>query len=286
MRAVPTKRTGMMHKGFVTQISERSKPSVDGRKERSRAEKVPWQTALPMRTPKRPETLNVYWPEIRIIFCWFDHTSTSNAKNYYDSDDAQNLYSKIWGEDTLHIGRYDLINETAAPSSSIQRVAKAQELHELEFVKLIQAKTQNHTGTTDVAPLRVVDMGCGYGGMLRRLHKESLVWRKKNRSSLLRRWNPSTSASTFPKWEPSRITKRPWRSVDCTTLATTDLHSANIATHYGSVLEVLQEKGPEFETASEFQATMEEGLTVWKTKSPGNIVWGLVAAKRPKEFES
>jgi ubiquinone/menaquinone biosynthesis C-methylase UbiE len=301
------------------------------------------------------------------IFCWFDHTSTSNAKNYYDSDDAQKFYSKIWGEDTLHVGRYDLIDETAAPLSSIQRVAKAQELHELEFVKLIQAKTQNHTGTTDVAPLRVVDMGCGYGGMLRRLHKEGLVWRavgvdiSGRMCAQARRQNakmhiPHTSIEILeqsyldigvpdesadlvismdallhvgPERQRAAVAEaarilRPggwmifsdimqeeqvesaeamepiYKRINLSKMGTisnyqtaleecglhnftTDLHSANIATHYGSVLEVLQEKGPEFEIASEFQATMEEGLTVWKTKSPGNIVWGLVAAQKTEK---
>jgi hypothetical protein len=67
IRTVPTKRTGMMQKRLRHTILGRSKPSADGRKERPRAEKVPWQTALLMRAPKRPETLNVNWPETRIL---------------------------------------------------------------------------------------------------------------------------------------------------------------------------------------------------------------------------
>jgi hypothetical protein len=57
----------------------RSKPSANGRKERS-AKKVPWQTALPMRTPQRPETLNVYWPEIRILPNYGYGTSTNDPE--------------------------------------------------------------------------------------------------------------------------------------------------------------------------------------------------------------
>jgi len=102
------------------------------------------------------------------IFVWFDSTNTSAAKAYYDSDDAQKFYNNIWGEDNLHVGRYDLINGSSL--SPIDQVAKAQDLHEVEFVKLLKNKTN-----TDV-PMRIVDMGCGYGGLLRRLYKEGIVW--------------------------------------------------------------------------------------------------------------
>jgi cyclopropane fatty-acyl-phospholipid synthase-like methyltransferase len=47
-----------------------------------------------------------------------------------------------------------------------------------------------------------------------------------------------------------------------------DLHSENIPEHYGTILEVLREKGQEFGIADAFQTEMEEGLNVWKTKSP------------------
>jgi tRNA G46 methylase TrmB len=103
------------------------------------------------------------------IFIWFDSTSTSNAKGYYDNEEKN--YSKIWGEETLHVGRYDLIpSKEGRILSNIERVARAQELHELEFVKLIREKTQQ------AASLRVVDMGCGYGGLLRQLWKQGIVW--------------------------------------------------------------------------------------------------------------
>jgi len=303
------------------------------------------------------------------IFVWFDPTSTSNAKNYYDSDDAQKFYNNIWGEDTLHVGRYDLIVEKPDDSqlTSIQRVAKAQELHELEFVKLIQSKTQTSSSST-THPLRIVDMGCGYGGMLRRLYKEGLVWRavgvdisgrmcaqakRQNakmhiphtaieilEQSYLDVGVPDESADLVismdallhvgparqrraiaeaarilrpggwmifsdimqeeegvvdvdamkPIYKRINLSKMGTVSNYKTALAecglhnfTTDLHSANIATHYGTVLEVLQEKGPGFDIAPEFQERMEEGLNVWKTKSPGNIVWGFVAAQKTEK---
>jgi sarcosine/dimethylglycine N-methyltransferase len=298
------------------------------------------------------------------IFVWFDPTSTSNAKNYYDSDDAQKFYNNIWGEDTLHVGRYDLISKDERSAlTSIQRVAKAQELHELEFIKLIRSKTM----TTENSPvLRIVDMGCGYGGLLRRLYKEGLVWRavgvdiSGRMCAQAKRQNakmhiPHTSIEILeqsyldvnvpdesadlvismdallhvgpvrqrraiaeaarilrpggwmifsdimqeeevdadamkPIYERINLSKMGTVSNYKTALEecglhnfTTDLHSANISDHYGSVLEVLKEKGQDFDIAPDFQKKMEEGLNVWKTKSPGNVVWGFVAAQKTEK---
>mmetsp|Transcript_26042 Transcript_26042/g.61825 ORF Transcript_26042/g.61825 Transcript_26042/m.61825 type:complete len:645 (+) Transcript_26042:622-2556(+) len=114
------------------------------------------------------------------IFVWFDQSCTSRAKNYYDSDDAQTFYNKIWGDgNELHVGRYDLLTDTDRSTLSIgQQIKRAEELHELEFVKLIRklcCGTQATAGTS-IPPLRILDMGCGYGGMLRRLYNEGLVW--------------------------------------------------------------------------------------------------------------
>jgi ubiquinone/menaquinone biosynthesis C-methylase UbiE len=300
------------------------------------------------------------------IFVWFDLTSTSHAKDYYDSDDAQKFYNNIWGEDTLHVGRYDLIPQSENDSlSAIERVAKAQELHELEFVKVIKERMQSPSEETTNVPLRVVDMGCGYGGMLRRLWKEGMVWRavgadiSARMCAQAKRLNakcgagnnieileqsyldmsvPAESADLVismdallhvgPERQRSAIAEaarilRPggWlifsdimqeEEVDAEAMAPiykrihlskmgtvsnyksaleecglhnihTDLFSDNISKHYGSVLEVLQEKGSDFGISPEFQAKMEEGLTVWKTKSPGNIVWGFVAAQKTEK---
>jgi hypothetical protein len=67
------------------------------------------------------------------------------------------------------------------------------------------------------------------------------------------------------------------------TLRLTFIRRAVISEHYGSVLEVLKEKGQDFDIAPDFHAKMEEGLNVWKTKSPGNIVWGCVVAQKTGE---
>lgn len=103
------------------------------------------------------------------VFVWFDQSSTSRAKGYYDSDDAQKFYKHIWGEDNLHVGRYDLLTPQEQQMPTHEQVAVAQEHYEVEFIKLVQTKMGDD-------PIRVVDLGCGYGGLLRRLWKSGLVW--------------------------------------------------------------------------------------------------------------
>ncbi|CAB9504803.1 Sarcosine/dimethylglycine N-methyltransferase [Seminavis robusta] len=105
------------------------------------------------------------------IFAWFSSECTSRAKGYYDSDDAQKFYNNIWGEETIHIGRYDMLTSDDKSSlSNHQLISKAQEYHEADFIKLIQSKFQ------DSSKVRILDMGCGYGGLLRRLVESGLVW--------------------------------------------------------------------------------------------------------------
>jgi SAM-dependent methyltransferase len=111
------------------------------------------------------------------IFVWFDQSCTSRAKGYYDSDDAQTFYNKIWGENELHVGRYDLLSDEDCKTLTVhEQVKRAEEFHELEFVKLIRKLCCGCTSNTNGVPLRVLDLGCGYGGMLRRLWKEGLIW--------------------------------------------------------------------------------------------------------------
>lgn len=112
--------------------------------------------------------------EALAIFVWFDQNSTSKAKGYYDSDDAQTFYAKIWGEDELHVGRYDLITEEEIASlTTHQQIRRAEEYHELELLEQVRTRclAKNSHG------LRVVDLGCGYGGLLRRLYKAGLIWK-------------------------------------------------------------------------------------------------------------
>lgn len=111
---------------------------------------------------------HVNW-EALAVFIWFDQSSTSRAKGYYDSDDAQKFYNHIWGEDNLHVGRYDLLSEKQLQLPVHEQVAAAQERHELEFISFIQSKMGND-------PIRVVDLGSGYGGLLRRIYKSGMLW--------------------------------------------------------------------------------------------------------------
>jgi sarcosine/dimethylglycine N-methyltransferase len=107
------------------------------------------------------------------IFAWFSVASTSHSKSYYDSDDAQAFYSNVWGEETVHIGRYDLLSDQDRSLTKAKQLSKAEELHEAEFIKLISSKFQARDGTPKI---RILDMGCGYGGLLRRLWESGHVW--------------------------------------------------------------------------------------------------------------
>lgn len=104
------------------------------------------------------------------IFAWFSTECTSRAKSYYDSDDAQKFYNNIWGEETIHIGRYDKLTDEDKQLSLHKQISKAQEYHESDFIELIKSK---YGGGERV---RILDMGCGYGGLLRRLHEADVVW--------------------------------------------------------------------------------------------------------------
>lgn len=110
------------------------------------------------------------------VFGWFSQACSSSSKNYYDSDDAQTFYSSIWGNETVHIGRYDMVTEEEKKTlAKSQQISRAEELHEVEFIKLIACKFQ--VSTHETPKMRILDMGCGYGGLLRKLWSAGHVWR-------------------------------------------------------------------------------------------------------------
>uniref|UniRef100_A0A7S3L6Q6 Methyltransferase domain-containing protein n=1 Tax=Amphora coffeiformis TaxID=265554 RepID=A0A7S3L6Q6_9STRA len=96
------------------------------------------------------------------------------AKEFYSSDDSQLFYKNIWGVETIHIGRYDLLTDQERQSLSVvQQILRAQEIQEDNFLDIISNKFDDNHGTK--TKLDILDMGCGYGGLLRRLWKAGYV---------------------------------------------------------------------------------------------------------------
>lgn len=308
--------------------------------------------------------------EALAIFTWFDQSSTSKAKGYYDSDDAQTFYTKIWGENELHVGRYDLISEEEKNSLTVQEmIYKAEEHHELALVDVIRSNCL----ANDSHGLRVIDMGCGYGGLIRRLYKQGLVWkatgcdishrmcaqaRRLNAEllgkddgdestleilaeSYLQISNGNESADVVismdallhvgperqrravaeaarllrpggwmifsdimqeevvaseedmkPIYDRINLSKMGTISnykaalEECGfTNITTDINSENVSTHYGHIRTVTEEKGASLGISEAYLTKARAGLKVWEEKSPGNIVWGIVAAQKTHKVD-
>ena len=75
-------------------------------------------------------------------------SSTSTARDYYNSPSSDNFYYTIWGGEDIHIGIYNSSSDTIKLAS--QRT-----------VERIAALTSIHPST------RVLDLGAGYGGAAR-----------------------------------------------------------------------------------------------------------------------
>lgn len=75
------------------------------------------------------------------------------AKNYYDSDDADNFYFNIWGGEDIHVGWYQSDEEPILDASH-RTVEK--------MVDKLPQLTPNST---------VIDIGAGYGGSARYMAK-------------------------------------------------------------------------------------------------------------------
>jgi len=107
------------------------------------------------------------------IFFWACG-NRNTAKDYYDSEDAQQFYSAVWGESTIHIGNYTLLEDMVGsceevPNSS--RILLAQKLHEQSMIAKIQGLMKGSI------PFRIADLGCGFGGFLRDLVQTGCVWK-------------------------------------------------------------------------------------------------------------
>ena len=94
------------------------------------------------------------------------------ARDYYDSDDADNFYATIWGGEDIHIGLYDTTKDIRTAS------------------RLTVDRIISKMG--DLKGKRVLDIGSGFGGAARVLAKEhgahvtclnlSTVENKRNRA--------------------------------------------------------------------------------------------------------
>jgi len=77
--------------------------------------------------------------------------ATQTARDYYNSDDADNFYAAVWGGEDIHVGLYQSADEPIADASR---------------------RTVDHLADR-LAPLsaddHVLDLGAGYGGAGRRL---------------------------------------------------------------------------------------------------------------------
>jgi len=76
-------------------------------------------------------------------------TVVQTARDYYNSDDADNFYFHVWGGEDIHIGLYESENEPIAVASERTVATMASRLLEL--------------GPRS----RVIDAGAGYGGAAR-----------------------------------------------------------------------------------------------------------------------
>lgn len=82
-----------------------------------------------------------------------EHSATvDTARDYYNSEDADNFYATIWGGEDIHVGLYQHIDEPIFDASRRTVVYMASKL----------TLSQN---------MRVLDVGAGYGGAARFLAK-------------------------------------------------------------------------------------------------------------------
>jgi sarcosine/dimethylglycine N-methyltransferase len=76
-------------------------------------------------------------------------SAVQTARDYYNSDDADNFYFDVWGGEDIHIGLYESADEDIAAAS--QRTVEA-----------LAARLSNLSAAS-----RVIDLGAGYGGAAR-----------------------------------------------------------------------------------------------------------------------
>jgi sarcosine/dimethylglycine N-methyltransferase len=128
--------------------------------------------------PEQQDTLEVdHIAEVGMgVYLWLkgispQDSSMGSARDYYDDKDSQTFYRTIWGENNVHIGRHDLIaaDPSLANADLRTKIQKAQEIQEEKFMDVIK-------GYYGEAKVRCLDMGCGFGGLLRNMDKNGMIW--------------------------------------------------------------------------------------------------------------
>lgn len=131
---------------------------------------------LPAHTKETPEFDHVCEDGMG-VYLWLkgkvnsENDAIAKAREYYDSKDAQAFYSTVWGEHNTHIGRYDLVEANPELSSLPvkEKIKNAQLLQEEKMMEFI------HHFYHDTK-VRCLDMGCGYGGLVRSMAQRGIVW--------------------------------------------------------------------------------------------------------------
>ncbi|MEE4337071.1 methyltransferase domain-containing protein [Erythrobacter sp.] len=86
------------------------------------------------------------------------------ARDYYDSSDAIEFYSTIWGGEDIHVGIYDDTRDIReASATTVDTMARL-----LSSVTGASERGASETGS-NLSQAHVLDIGSGYGGGARRL---------------------------------------------------------------------------------------------------------------------
>lgn len=78
-------------------------------------------------------------------------STVSTARDYYNSDDADNFYFHVWGGEDIHIGLYESPQEPIATASR----------------RTVDRMTEQVVEKLSSPQARVIDLGSGYGGAAR-----------------------------------------------------------------------------------------------------------------------
>ena len=297
------------------------------------------------------------------VYLWLkgispENSSTGSARDYYDAKDSQTFYRTIWGENNLHIGRHDLVEQDPELSKAdlLTKIRRAQELQE----ECVMSIVRSHYGE---AKVRCLDMGCGYGGLLRNMSKNNMIWSAvgvdisgemidaasrlsedvsgltfyresyMNTSVLDEAIDLCISTEAFLHVGPGNheaVLREAWRvlrpggrliftdilglpsappdaqilydRIGLQSFQTVDGyrevgkklgfgefafedHSENVSTHYGRILEALDElwEKKEINISEASKDHMRDGLIKWRDLAPSCLQWGIISVRKLEE---